>query len=78
MCGSSLNTEPDPQLILSESFQHSLFVMERIIAGKIFQPKLAAYRQLPMLEGKLWPSFFHSNFLLQFWRVFEEMLLTVW
>ncbi|XP_073327947.1 dynein axonemal intermediate chain 4-like [Pagrus major] len=47
---SSSSYTPDPQLILSESLQHSLFVMERTIAGKIFQPKLAAYRQLPMLE----------------------------
>ncbi|XP_030280897.1 WD repeat-containing protein 78-like isoform X2 [Sparus aurata] len=50
MCGRSLNTELDPQLILSESFRHSLFVMERIVVGKIFQPKLAAYRQLPILK----------------------------
>ncbi|KAM9351985.1 dynein axonemal intermediate chain 4-like [Symphorus nematophorus] len=51
MHGNSLNTEPDPQLImLSESFQDSLLVMERSIALNIFQPKLAAYRQLPILE----------------------------
>lgn len=54
MCRDSFNTEADPQLImLSESFQHSLLVMERSIVANIFQPKLAAYRQLPVLEGKL-------------------------
>lgn len=43
--------EPDPQLILlSEKFRYSLLVMERSILGNIFQPKLAAYRQLPILE----------------------------
>ncbi|KAG5850652.1 WD repeat-containing protein 78 [Anguilla anguilla] len=43
--------EVDPQLILqSEKFQHSLFVMERILLENILQPKLAAYRQLPILE----------------------------
>ncbi|XP_038562176.1 dynein intermediate chain 4, axonemal-like [Micropterus salmoides] len=49
MCGSSLKAEPDPQLIMSsESFQHSLLVMERSIVAHIFQPKLAAYRLLPI------------------------------
>ena len=44
--------EPDPELILqSESFQQDLFVMERIVLENIYQPKLAAYRQLPILEG---------------------------
>ncbi|XP_071202305.1 dynein axonemal intermediate chain 4 [Salvelinus alpinus] len=43
--------EPDPELILqSEKFQQDLFVMERIILENIYQPKLAAYRQLPTLE----------------------------
>ncbi|KAJ8279085.1 hypothetical protein COCON_G00061510 [Conger conger] len=43
--------EVDPQLILqSEKFQHSLFIMERILLENILQPKLAAYRQLPILE----------------------------
>ncbi|KAJ8277925.1 hypothetical protein GJAV_G00081750 [Gymnothorax javanicus] len=41
----------DPQLILqSEKFQHCLFVMERILLENTLQPKLAAYRQLPILE----------------------------
>ncbi|XP_056132749.1 dynein axonemal intermediate chain 4 [Lampris incognitus] len=42
---------PDPGLILlSEKFQHSLLVIERTILENIFQPKLAAYRQLPILQ----------------------------
>lgn len=53
MCGDSLNAEPDRQIMLSESFQHSLLVMTRSIVANIFQPKLAAYRQLPILDGKL-------------------------
>ncbi|XP_070686525.1 dynein axonemal intermediate chain 4-like [Pempheris klunzingeri] len=51
MNGNSVNAEPDPKLImLSESFQHSLLVIERSILANVFQPKLAAYRQLPILE----------------------------
>ncbi|XP_044050038.1 dynein axonemal intermediate chain 4-like isoform X2 [Siniperca chuatsi] len=51
ICGNSSKAEPNPQLImLSESFQQSLLVMERSIVANIFQPKLAAYRQLPILE----------------------------
>ncbi|KAA8587599.1 hypothetical protein FQN60_016461, partial [Etheostoma spectabile] len=51
--GNSLNAESDLQLImLSEKFQHCLLVMERSILGNIFQPQLAAYRQLPVIEGK--------------------------
>uniref|UniRef100_A0A8C3ADS3 Dynein axonemal intermediate chain 4 n=1 Tax=Cyclopterus lumpus TaxID=8103 RepID=A0A8C3ADS3_CYCLU len=47
--GSGLNAESDLQLImLSERFHHSLLVMERSILGNTFQPKLAAYRQLPV------------------------------
>lgn len=54
MFGSRLNAESDLQLImLSEKFQHCLLVMERSIMGNIFQSELAAYRQLPVLEGKL-------------------------
>ncbi|XP_026229533.1 WD repeat-containing protein 78, partial [Anabas testudineus] len=49
--GSRLNAESDLQLImLSEKFQHCLRVMERSIMGNILQSKLAAYRQLPVLE----------------------------
>lgn len=44
--------EPDPELILqSDKFKHDLVVMERVVLENIFQPKLAAYRQLPVLEG---------------------------
>ncbi|XP_026220601.1 WD repeat-containing protein 78-like isoform X2 [Anabas testudineus] len=49
--GNNTNNEPDPQqILLSESFQYSLLIMERNIVANIFQPKLAAYRQLPILE----------------------------
>ncbi|XP_062285113.1 dynein axonemal intermediate chain 4 [Scomber scombrus] len=49
--GTSLNAETDLQLIMhSEKCLHSLLVMERSIVGNTFQPKLAAYRQLPVLE----------------------------
>ncbi|XP_031172349.1 WD repeat-containing protein 78-like isoform X4 [Sander lucioperca] len=47
----SLNAESNPELImLTESFQHSLLVMERSIVANLFQPKLAAYRQLPIIK----------------------------
>ncbi|XP_034540734.1 WD repeat-containing protein 78 [Notolabrus celidotus] len=49
-CRSTLSTEPNTQLIMSESFQYSLLVMERSIVTNLFQPKLAAYRKLPILE----------------------------
>ncbi|XP_027729899.1 WD repeat-containing protein 78 [Vombatus ursinus] len=45
--------EDHSELILkSEKFQQDLFFMERVLMENIFQPKLAAYRQLPILEGK--------------------------
>ncbi|KAM4551076.1 dynein axonemal intermediate chain 4 isoform 1-T1 [Odontesthes bonariensis] len=45
------STELDLQFImLSEKFQHSLLVMERSVLLNIFQPQLAAYRQLPLLK----------------------------
>ncbi|GAA6215260.1 WD repeat-containing protein 78-like isoform X2 [Lates japonicus] len=51
ICWDSSKAEPDPQRILqSDSFQHSLLVMERTIVANILQPKLSAYRQLPILE----------------------------
>lgn len=51
--GSRVNAESDlQQIISSESFQQSLLVMERSILGNIFHSKIAAYRQLPILEGK--------------------------
>ncbi|KAM8728795.1 dynein axonemal intermediate chain 4 [Acanthopagrus schlegelii] len=44
------NAESDLQLIiLSEKFQHLSLVMERSILENTFQPKLATYRQLPVL-----------------------------
>ncbi|NXJ91564.1 WDR78 protein, partial [Corythaixoides concolor] len=36
-------------ILTSENFQQDLFFMERILMENIFQPKLAAYRQLPVL-----------------------------
>uniref|UniRef100_A0A8C8AZ87 Dynein axonemal intermediate chain 4 n=1 Tax=Otus sunia TaxID=257818 RepID=A0A8C8AZ87_9STRI len=36
-------------ILTSENFQQHLFFMERILMENIFQPKLAAYRQLPVL-----------------------------
>lgn len=54
MCGTGLNTEPDPlEIMLSEPFQHSLLIMERSILANVFQPRLAAFRQLPVLTGKV-------------------------
>ncbi|XP_066521592.1 dynein axonemal intermediate chain 4 [Hoplias malabaricus] len=42
---------PDPNLILqSQKFQQGLLVMERAILENIYQPKLSAYRQLPILS----------------------------
>ncbi|XP_071605984.1 dynein axonemal intermediate chain 4 isoform X4 [Heliangelus exortis] len=36
-------------ILTSENFQRDLFFMERVLMENIFQPKLAAYRQLPVL-----------------------------
>ncbi|XP_009070087.1 PREDICTED: WD repeat-containing protein 78, partial [Acanthisitta chloris] len=36
-------------ILTSENFQQDLFVMERILMENIFQPKLAAYQQFPVL-----------------------------
>ncbi|NXW56259.1 WDR78 protein, partial [Eurystomus gularis] len=36
-------------ILSSESFRQDLFFMERILMENIFQPKLAVYRQLPVL-----------------------------
>lgn len=35
----------------SEKFHQDLFFMERVLMENVFQPKLAAYRQLPVLKG---------------------------
>ncbi|XP_040911473.1 dynein intermediate chain 4, axonemal-like [Toxotes jaculatrix] len=49
--GSGLNAESDlPLIMLSEKFQHCSLIMEKSILGNTFQPKLAAYRQLPVLD----------------------------
>ncbi|NXX89608.1 WDR78 protein, partial [Centropus bengalensis] len=37
-------------ILTSENFQQNLFFMERILMENIFQPKLAAYRQFPVLK----------------------------
>ncbi|XP_051568768.1 dynein axonemal intermediate chain 4-like [Myxocyprinus asiaticus] len=43
--------QPDSELILqSDKFKQDLAVMERVVLENIFQPKLAAYRQLPVIE----------------------------
>uniref|UniRef100_A0A3Q3VSY7 Dynein axonemal intermediate chain 4 n=1 Tax=Mola mola TaxID=94237 RepID=A0A3Q3VSY7_MOLML len=50
---NSFNNESDPNLILnSEALHQSFLMMERVIMASIFQPRLAAYRQLPILPGK--------------------------
>ncbi|KAM9129256.1 dynein axonemal intermediate chain 4 isoform 2-T2 [Pangshura tecta] len=36
-------------ILKSEKFQQDLFFMERVLMENVFQPKLAAYRQLPVL-----------------------------
>lgn len=38
-------------ILTSEKFQQDLFFMERVLMENIFQPKLAAYRQFPVLIG---------------------------
>lgn len=38
-------------VLKSDKFQQDLFFMERVIMENMFQPKLAAYRQLPVLKG---------------------------
>ncbi|NXG66327.1 WDR78 protein, partial [Hemiprocne comata] len=43
-------------ILTSENFQRDLFFMERILMENIFQPKLAAYRQLPILTDPNVPS----------------------
>lgn len=44
--------ECTPELILtSANLQNDLVVMERILMENIFQPKLAVYRQIPVLIG---------------------------
>ncbi|XP_059191639.1 dynein axonemal intermediate chain 4-like [Centropristis striata] len=57
MSSSSFNAESDLQTImLSESFQHSLLVMERNVVANSFQPWLAAYRQLEDADHPVKPA----------------------
>ncbi|XP_078417405.1 dynein axonemal intermediate chain 4 isoform X2 [Cetorhinus maximus] len=44
------------ELLKNEKLKHDLFIMERVIMENIFQPKLAAYRQLPILPDPDGPS----------------------
>uniref|UniRef100_A0A3Q3VSY2 Dynein axonemal intermediate chain 4 n=1 Tax=Mola mola TaxID=94237 RepID=A0A3Q3VSY2_MOLML len=56
---NSFNNESDPNLILnSEALHQSFLMMERVIMASIFQPRLAAYRQLPILppDSKVEPK----------------------
>ncbi|KAM4728041.1 dynein axonemal intermediate chain 4 isoform 2-T2 [Anableps anableps] len=49
--GTSLSTQRALELIkMSEKFQNSLLLMERIILRNSFQCQLAAYRKLPLLK----------------------------
>ncbi|XP_067846470.1 dynein axonemal intermediate chain 4 isoform X2 [Heptranchias perlo] len=43
-----LDRDPE-ELLKNEKLKQDLFIMERVIMENIFQPKLAAYRQLPIL-----------------------------
>ncbi|XP_067314517.1 dynein axonemal intermediate chain 4 [Pseudorasbora parva] len=50
-CVLPVEEEPDHELILqSDKFKQDLAVMERVVLVNIFQQKLAAYRQLPVIE----------------------------
>ncbi|XP_062854134.1 dynein axonemal intermediate chain 4 [Trichomycterus rosablanca] len=45
-----VDADPDPERILnSEKFLNHLLAMERTVLQNVFQPKLAAYRRLPVL-----------------------------
>lgn len=50
----TVNIECELQQVLqSEHFHNHLQIMERTILENVMQPKLAAYRQLPVLTGEL-------------------------
>lgn len=49
------------QIMQSEHFQNYLQIMERTILENIMQPKLAAYRQLPVLKGERFPRLPETN-----------------
>lgn len=38
-------------IMKSDKFRQDLFFMERVLMENLFQPKLAAYHQLPVLKG---------------------------
>ncbi|XP_037537903.1 dynein axonemal intermediate chain 4 [Nematolebias whitei] len=48
--GDNLTAQPDLELMMSEKFQHSVFVMERSILRNNFKTLLTACRQLPLLK----------------------------
>ncbi|XP_051753182.1 dynein axonemal intermediate chain 4 isoform X2 [Ctenopharyngodon idella] len=51
LCVLPVEEEPDLELILqSDKLKQDLAVMEKVVLANIFQPKLAAYRQLPIIE----------------------------
>jgi hypothetical protein len=45
--------EHSDAILKSDKFQQDLFFMERVLMENVFQPKLAAYRQLPVFKGNL-------------------------
>lgn len=54
LCVLPVEEEPDLELILqSDKLKQDLAVMEKVVLANIFQPKLAAYRQLPIIEGNV-------------------------
>jgi hypothetical protein len=38
-------------ILKSDKLHQDLFYMERVLMENVFQPKLAAYRQLPVYKG---------------------------
>lgn len=39
------------KILKSDKLHQDLFYMERVLMENVFQPKLAAYRQLPIYRG---------------------------
>lgn len=57
-----LEEEPDPELIFqSDKFMFDLVVMERVVLENIYQPELAAYRQLTVFQGNT-----HTRFVIRY------------
>ncbi|KAL2089712.1 hypothetical protein ACEWY4_014400 [Coilia grayii] len=51
-CVTHPEDEANPELLLqSDKFKLDLIVMERVVLENIYQPELAAYRQLTVLQG---------------------------